>query len=67
MSVVKETFIICDVCFKNFGVDNRSRNAQEQRDAAKEEDWMYSGNKDYCPDCRAKNKDGQYHKRFTKK
>lgn len=67
MSVVKETFLQCNVCYKTFGVDNRHRNAQQQRDAAKLEDWMYSGNKDYCPSCRAKNKDGKFHKRFDKK
>lgn len=62
MSVVKETFLMCDVCKETFGVDNRYRNAAEQRAAAKINDWQYSGNKDYCKNCRAKNKDGTIHK-----
>lgn len=67
MSLVIETFIMCDVCNKNFGVDNRYLNGTQQRESAKAHGWVYSGNKDYCPDCRAKRKDGQNHKGINRK
>jgi len=58
--IIKETFLICDGgCGFNFGVDNRSRNSSEQRKAASLNGWIYSGNKDLCPNCRPKRKDGQ--------
>lgn len=67
MSSVIETFLLCDVCGQNFGVDNRERNVMEQREAAKRNGWIYSGNKDYCPGCRAKNKDGRLHSSIIRK
>lgn len=67
MSLVIETFIICDVCHDNFGVDARHLNGGRQRASAKLNGWLYSGNKDYCPHCRAKRKDGQNHASINKK
>ena len=62
MAAVKETYLICDVCSTNFGVDNRSYNAAQQRKDAARNGWIYSGNKDYCPSCRATTKAGTIHK-----
>jgi len=67
MSLVIETFIICDVCHVNFGVDMRHLNGYEQRGNAKINGWVYSGNKDYCPSCRAKRKDGNNHASINRK
>lgn len=61
MAAIKETFLMCDKCNVTFGVDNRQYNSAQQRKSAKNNGWQYSGNKDYCPDCRAKNKDGNVH------
>ena len=41
-------------CGENFGVDTRSRTGWEQRKAAKLNGWVYSGGKDYCPNCKKK-------------
>lgn len=65
MSLVIETFIICDVCGDSFGVDSRNNTGTKQRTTAKSNGWIYSGNKDYCPNCRAKNKDGKIRKSKT--
>jgi hypothetical protein len=67
MSLVIETFIICDVCCENFGIDMRHLNGSQQRASAKVNGWLYSGNKDYCPSCRAKRKDGQNHAGIDRK
>lgn len=67
MALVIETFIMCDVCRENFGVDNRQLNGSQQRASARANGWLYSGNKDYCPECRAKRKDGQNHKSIERK
>lgn len=62
MSAVKETFLLCDGgCGNSFGIDNRNKSTAEQRESAKQNGWIYSGNNDYCPNCRAKNKDGKNH------
>lgn len=66
MSAIKETFLLCDVCSLVFGSDTKSRNAEQQRNAAKNNGWVYSGNKDYCPGCRAKNKNGMIHKGISR-
>jgi hypothetical protein len=62
MSLVIETFLICDTCRTMFGFDSRHRTGTEHRIDAKEEGWRYSGNKDYCPRCVKKTKDGKIHK-----
>jgi len=59
MSLVIETFVMCDSCGNNFGIDNRQRNGTQQRNAAKQHGWIYSGNKDLCNNCRPKRKDGK--------
>lgn len=64
--LIKETFIQCDVCHESFGIDNRQLNGSQQRQSADENGWIYSGNKDYCPNCRAKNKDGKIHSGFKR-
>jgi hypothetical protein len=51
MSVVIETFIICDNCYVNFGVDNRSQTAKKHRENAKKDGWTQKGSKDYCDLC----------------
>lgn len=54
MSVVIETFILCDHCNENFGVDFRSYTAEKHRRDAKSEGWKQIGSNDYCPECVAK-------------
>lgn len=59
MALVIETFIICDVCkTSSFGVDDRHRKGMQQREAARNNGWVYSGGEDICPNCRVKNKEG---------
>jgi hypothetical protein len=59
--IVKETFLICNGCNKNFGIDMRSRNGLQQREAARLDGWRLvvgDGFKygDYCADCLADNR-----------
>lgn len=51
MSIVVETFLICDGCGKNFGIDNRERSSFTQRLHAKSNGWKAIRSKDYCPNC----------------
>jgi hypothetical protein len=68
MSVVKETFLICDGhCGGNFGVDSRQLNAMQHRKNAKLNGWVYVANKDLCPNCRPKRNDGEFPKRHNRK
>lgn len=61
MAAIKETYLLCDTCNKSYGENHKYRNAQEQRDEAGSEGWIYSGNKDYCENCRPKKSDGTIH------
>lgn len=55
MSIVIETFLICDGhCGTNYGVDNRHQSGQAHRANAKQEGWIVKNGKDYCPDCTRK-------------
>lgn len=55
MAAIVETFLSCDGCSKNYGVDNRHRTAEMQRFyATTGNGWRVIGNKDYCPDCAPK-------------
>ena len=56
MSAVVETFIVCDGCAENFGVDSRHRNAAAHRENAKFLGWTHSSGKDYCENCRQRMK-----------
>lgn len=68
MAIITETFISCDNCGVNFGVDDRTVTGMHQRQRARNNGWVYSYNKDLCPDCRPKRKDGHNIKtRRTKK
>jgi hypothetical protein len=67
MSLIIEIFITCDVCGENFGVDTRQRKGGEQRANAKNNGWLYSGNKDYCPNCRPKRNEGQNYAGINRK
>lgn len=56
MSIVVETFIMCDShaskeCYENFGVDNRNAKADAQRKDAKNNGWKFDGKNDICPAC----------------
>lgn len=62
MASIIETHLQCDVCNDTFGVDNRFLNTAQQRESAKQNGWIYSGGKDYCPSCRARTKNGSIHK-----
>ena len=55
MSIIRETFILCNGggCQKNFGVDTRSLTAKQQRFNAHKNGWIYVGGKDLCPECKA--------------
>lgn len=52
MSIVVETFLMCDICYQNFGVDNRNASGKEQRKNARNEGWIFSGGKDKCDVCK---------------
>lgn len=52
MSIVVETFLMCDICYQNFGVDYRNRSGKQQRKAARNEGWVFSGGKDKCDICK---------------
>ncbi len=67
MALVIETFLICDVCSQSFGIDNRNDKGYIQRITARKKGWIYVGNKDYCPNCRAVKKDGTYPKSNVRK
>jgi len=55
MSIVIETFLICDGhCGENFGVDDRHETGKQHRENAKENGWKLIKNKDYCPLCAQK-------------
>ena len=57
MSIVVETFLLCDTpeCEGIYGVDNRWMTGKDHRESAKKEGWSFSKGKDYCPIC-TKNK-----------
>jgi len=51
--IVIETFLSCDgSCGRNFGIDNRSLPAKEQRNQSHWNGWVTIKGKDYCPDCK---------------
>lgn len=52
MSIVTETFINCDGCGANYGIDNRQKTGKEHRECAKREGWKVINGKDYCPECK---------------
>lgn len=51
MSVVKEIFLMCDGCHRNFGIDNRHRTVYEHRKAARKEGWKFTMHRDLCESC----------------
>ena len=55
MSIVIETFLVCDKCGENFGIDNRHQSGAAHRANAEQSGWILKGNKDICPNCQ-KNK-----------
>ncbi len=59
MAVIFKIHIECDICGKKFGEDQNKMTATAQRGDARKIGWIYSGNKDRCPDCRPRTKDGQ--------
>lgn len=62
MSMIIETFLICDGCAETSGVDDRTQNysARELRDSAKKDGWIYiieglpKKGKDLCFECKNK-------------
>lgn len=68
MSVVIETFLICDFreCGENFGVDNRNQNVKQQRIDAKANGWKYVSGKDFCPKCILKLKEEKINQLLNK-
>lgn len=54
MSIVVETFLICDGCNTNYGVDSRHLSAGAHRANAKQDGWKMKNGKDYCPECAEK-------------
>ena len=62
MSLVIEKFIVCDFqtspnCIESFGVDERcTKTLKIIRGRARFDGWSTRGNKDICPNCRAKKK-----------
>lgn len=59
MSIVIETFIMCDGgCGYAHGVDDRSKTGKQQRESAKRDGWLFIKGRDYCPDCGVRRKTG---------
>ena len=59
--IVVETFLSCDGCGKNYGVDMRNRSGTQHRKSARSEGWRLVvgvgfNYGDYCPECLAENK-----------
>ena len=57
MSVVIETFIVCDGrgtedCLGQYGVDNRHLTGKQHREQFKADGWAHRDGKDYCPKCK---------------
>lgn len=57
MALIIETKIICDRCERLFNLVSSTLGGMELRKIARAAGWVYSG-EDICPDCRAKNKNG---------
>lgn len=53
MSIVIETFLLCDTpqCGETYGVDNRWQTGRNHRIQAKKEGWSFIKGKDYCEKC----------------
>lgn len=60
MALIITAIIICDSCATRFGENNPLLKGYEQRMLARIEGWNYTGNKDLCPKCRPKRKDGEF-------
>ena len=54
MSLVIEKFLMCDICYESYGVDNRIYSARMHRKFSKQEGWVCIGSKDYCEECKYK-------------
>jgi len=71
MAIVTETYLICDNCGKYHGADDGAKlrhiKGVQHRKIAVTDGWLYSYNKDLCPQCRPKRKDGQNIKTRRKK
>jgi hypothetical protein len=67
MALVIETFLICDICSDTFGVDNRHLTGAQQRESAKEHDWLCGGRHDLCPKCRPVKKNGDFPRKHYRK
>lgn len=56
MSLVIETYLVCDRCgVSTFGEDNKQRTGSQQRDIAQRNKWGKNSSYDICPKCRYKN------------
>jgi hypothetical protein len=49
--IIVETFLKCDRCGLNYGVDNRHQKGPVQRHYSRQEGWVVVKNKDFCPNC----------------
>lgn len=67
MAIIIKTFICCDKCGLEYGLNKLSFYGYAIRKDARSDGWLFSGNIDYCPDCRPKRKDRQNHKSGVRK
>lgn len=49
--LIIETFISCDRCGENFGVDDKQKNAVQQRESARINGWKRLSGRDICSSC----------------
>jgi rubredoxin len=67
MTLIIHTTIRCDVCGVVYGENTSLLIGGKQRNLASQDSWLYSGNKDYCPACRPKTKEGFNRKSIKRK
>lgn len=61
MAIVIETYIHCDGgCGAVHGGDCTHLKGMAHRKHMIDDGWVYTTNKDYCPACRKKRKDGSF-------
>ena len=58
--IVTRVHIICDGCGETYGVDLDYIPGTKLRKQYHSDGWIYSYNKDLCPGCRSKTKDGKF-------
>jgi len=67
MAILAYIRITCDKCGCLVPEEIKHLTGMQQRKEYKKFNWVYSGNIDLCPNCRAHRKDGQYYAHFKRR